>query len=348
MNPTADEVFLSQFSLFSNFDATELAEILFLARPISFSPGTCIFRQGDPTDGMYLLRKGLVQICARLLGDEEVELGRIGAGELIGEVSLVDRGVRSATASVLEQTEGYFFSSSHFDVLRNDLKSSAYKAMNTITKTLCERIRHQVSQVGKSGAGSGPSTTLAKHDPPDSGGLEESNYCSTSIVDRAILGAIPFFQGFSEEEVEIFLGSLKCLDVKRGTGLFAQDGDPEHCYLVVRGALRLGVAHDGMDEQLMILGPGQIAGDVALMDGQPHPWNCTVREGAILLEMPRAQFMDLQNRGSPVAFKFFNRVNHSLVIKLRKSIRHLTRIAAQGRVSPEEALGTEPTSAVDG
>ncbi len=348
MSPTADEVFLSNFSLFADFDAAELAEILFLARSISFTPGTCIFRQGDPSDGMYLLKKGSVRICARLLGDEEVELGRIGAGELIGEVSLVDRSVRSATASVLEQTEGYFFSTSHFDVLRNDLKSSAYKAMNTITKTLCERIRHQVTQIGKTGPGSGPFKTLAASKFRNSGGPDESDYRSTRTLDRNVLGAIPLFRGFREDELELFLDPLNRLDVARGTELFAQGGDAGRCYLVVRGALRLGIANGGADEQVMILGPGQIAGDVALMDGQEHPWNCTVREGAILLEMSRAQFRDLQHRGNPVAFKFFDRVNQSLVVKLRHTIRHITLIAAQGRLSTEEALGAEPASAIHG
>ncbi|MEE8434101.1 MAG: cyclic nucleotide-binding domain-containing protein, partial [bacterium] len=338
----------SKFSLFADFDAVELAEILFLARPISFTPGTCIFRQGDPSDGMYLVRKGSVRICARLLGDAEVELGRVGAGELIGEVSLVDRGVRTATASVLEQTEGYFFSTSNFEVLRNDLKSSAYKAMNSITRTLCERIRRQVSQIGNTGPGSWPSMTLAQAHFRNSGGADESDYRSTKTVDRHVLGAIPLFQGFREDELELFLAPLKRLDATRGTELFAQGDDAERCYLVVRGALRLGIASGGVDEQLMILAPGQIAGEVALMDDQEHPWSCAVREGAILLEMSRDQFKGLRHEGNPVAFKFFDRVNQSLVIKLRKTIRHITRIAAQGRLSTEEALGAEPTPAASG
>jgi len=89
----------------------------------------------------------------------------------------------------------------------------------------------------------------------------------------------------------------------------------------------------GTSEQLMILGPGQIAGAVAMMDGGPHFSTCEVRENSIVLEMPKKVFEQLRSTNDSAGFKFFTAINRSLVGKLRKNVRNTARLASQGRIS---------------
>lgn len=58
-----------------------------------YAPGEVIFAAGDPGDCMYAVVEGEVEIR---IGERTVE--RSGPGDVIGELALIDRSPRSATA----------------------------------------------------------------------------------------------------------------------------------------------------------------------------------------------------------------------------------------------------------
>ena len=64
----------------------------------TFSRGDIIFRQGDPGDCMYDIQFGTVDIYVNYGGDNEQKVAELTAGELFGEMSILDSSPRSATA----------------------------------------------------------------------------------------------------------------------------------------------------------------------------------------------------------------------------------------------------------
>ncbi len=67
--------------------------------PLTFQDNQIVFREGDDADGLYLIDEGIVRIesnCREI--DSDPVLARLGAGELLGELALLDGGMRSATA----------------------------------------------------------------------------------------------------------------------------------------------------------------------------------------------------------------------------------------------------------
>ena len=69
-----------------------------------YAPETVIFREGDQVDTLMLVGSGLVQISkAGRQGHEEV-LSLIEANDFFGELALLDRGPRSASAIALKST----------------------------------------------------------------------------------------------------------------------------------------------------------------------------------------------------------------------------------------------------
>ncbi len=70
--------------------------------------GDILVRQGEPSESLFIIRKGWVKIVAEGTGDEEVVLNQCGPGQVIGEMSLLDQKPRSNTivaispANVLE------------------------------------------------------------------------------------------------------------------------------------------------------------------------------------------------------------------------------------------------------
>jgi CRP-like cAMP-binding protein len=66
----------------------------------SFEPGATVFDQGDPSEEMYILLDGSIDV--RIGGSQ---VGTVGPGECLGEVSLLSQAVHSARAVVREPVE---------------------------------------------------------------------------------------------------------------------------------------------------------------------------------------------------------------------------------------------------
>lgn len=68
-----------------------------------YKAGEVIFRQGEPGRCAYIIESGRVQVSVRKDG-EDFPLTTLGEGEIFGEMAIIDRLPRSATATALEAT----------------------------------------------------------------------------------------------------------------------------------------------------------------------------------------------------------------------------------------------------
>jgi CRP/FNR family cyclic AMP-dependent transcriptional regulator len=70
----------------------------------NFATGELVFRQGDPSDYVILVRSGSVEVL-RELGEATILLGTAAAGEFVGEMGVLDEQPRSATVRAAEALE---------------------------------------------------------------------------------------------------------------------------------------------------------------------------------------------------------------------------------------------------
>jgi DNA-binding NtrC family response regulator len=61
--------------------------------------GTQLFREGDAGDSAFVVISGSVRVSKSIPGDDDVDVGTRGPGEWIGEMSMLDGDVRSATVT---------------------------------------------------------------------------------------------------------------------------------------------------------------------------------------------------------------------------------------------------------
>ena len=78
-----------------------------------FAEGQILFREGDPSDGVFRLLAGIVDVVRELDGDL-ILLGTIGGGQFIGEMGVVENRPRSATVRATSKIEAEFLNPTEF------------------------------------------------------------------------------------------------------------------------------------------------------------------------------------------------------------------------------------------
>jgi len=89
---------IARVPLFTELDAGEIADIMELLRAEVVETGDIIVRAGDPAHSMYFIAAGEVEVVVRK------EHLRLGVGQFFGEVAVLRRSRRSATATALTRT----------------------------------------------------------------------------------------------------------------------------------------------------------------------------------------------------------------------------------------------------
>lgn len=100
MISTVEKVlFLKSQDLFSQIASEDLATIARITDEIRLEEGDEICREGEPGDTLFLIVQGQVRVHKL-----ERELARLGTGDIVGEMSLLDSEPRSATVTCLSDT----------------------------------------------------------------------------------------------------------------------------------------------------------------------------------------------------------------------------------------------------
>lgn len=82
---------------FSRLSDAELEAFTTISRRCQFQDGECIFSEGDGADAMYVVDSGTVVISIEKAG-QHVMVAGLGKGSIFGEMALLNRDTRSATA----------------------------------------------------------------------------------------------------------------------------------------------------------------------------------------------------------------------------------------------------------
>ncbi|MBV8566623.1 MAG: Crp/Fnr family transcriptional regulator [Methylobacteriaceae bacterium] len=96
---------LDRCLLFRVLDERSRSELLARARRSSFAAGLPIFHLGDPGQSMMAVLTGTVRVSLPTLKGRTIVLADLPAGEVFGEVALLDGKERSADATALTNCE---------------------------------------------------------------------------------------------------------------------------------------------------------------------------------------------------------------------------------------------------
>ena len=135
--------------IFSDLSSRELKMVEKIIHRRFYRDGEIIFHQGDPGVGMYVIARGKVRIFMTDERGTVVDLVTLGVGDFFGETSVIDGGVRSASAQAIGDTELLgFFRPDLFAIIERFPKLGA-KILLKIAMVYSQRLRNTNAELMK-------------------------------------------------------------------------------------------------------------------------------------------------------------------------------------------------------
>lgn len=143
---------LALAELFEGFTDTQLDMVVAICERVTYEKGHILFREYEDTDELYVISRGGVEVLMNpgVVGTsaadramDPVVLTELRQGQLLGEIALVDQGLRSATARVSQNgTELLRIPRQKLMTLSDSYPDLGYKLMKNLAADLAMKLRH--------------------------------------------------------------------------------------------------------------------------------------------------------------------------------------------------------------
>ena len=135
MIPVLEKIhFLRRVSLFKGFSITDMIIMAQIAKEVSFEEGHILFKVGDPGDALYLMLEGKVDI----LNENEKLLVSVMPPDCFGEIAVLDKKGRSATAKCAEECRMLMITSADFQEILEEYPALYKNIVYLLTSWLRE------------------------------------------------------------------------------------------------------------------------------------------------------------------------------------------------------------------
>ncbi len=133
---------LKGMQMFRYLSYKELVRVSNIAEMLDVNEGARVFAAGDAGESMYVVLSGKVRLTKA-----DTVVAEMGRGHHFGEMSLVDRSVRSLTATAIETTRLLMITRKEFyDIIKRE-PASAVKMLWSFVQVLGQRLRKTTSDL---------------------------------------------------------------------------------------------------------------------------------------------------------------------------------------------------------
>ncbi|MCB8942488.1 MAG: cyclic nucleotide-binding domain-containing protein [Ardenticatenaceae bacterium] len=284
---------LKKTPLFARLPASAFAKLAETMRPQQLAEAEILFRQGDLGTDMFIITAGSVKV---VLADEhgrEIFLNEYGPGQVIGELALLSQKPRAATVIATSPT-----------------------SLLKLTRDTFLGFIGSVTEI-------------------DYASVEDFHYYLRQQYKIEMLKRIDWFADMALSELAVIANKLATQQFDRNQVLFRR-GDPgDAFYIITQGWVSAFVnadeaAPDG--GSLIILnqfGPGDVFGEMALLDNKPRSAGIMALSDLEVLTLSRAEFLLLLEEHAPVALETLRSLTGKLrfaAIYLEKAVSWSQRI----------------------
>lgn len=113
---------------------------VFTPGAFTLSPGEVLFEEGDPSGCAYFIESGLIEVI-HINGENVTTVGLAEAGQILGEMGVIDHLPRAATARAKKETSVRMVPA---EVLE-EIVARGDPAIQALVKTLISRLRDAIA-----------------------------------------------------------------------------------------------------------------------------------------------------------------------------------------------------------
>lgn len=143
---------LAGVELFEGLTKEEIDKVCSLCNKREYSENEIIAAQNTPGTEMFIIQEGFVEVSVQRKGGSAGKvIVNLGTGQTVGEMSLIDQGLRSATIKAINTpTILQVISQADFETLCEEDNHIGYIVMRNIAADLSFRLRqrHLVDLIG--------------------------------------------------------------------------------------------------------------------------------------------------------------------------------------------------------
>jgi len=137
--------------------------------------------------------------------------------------------------------------------------------------------------------------------PQDKTG-ESRGFSSSKL---AVLRKHPIFSDLDPEAFDQLCRYAKYSTLKRGATIYSKGEPGNSLVAVISGTVKISVSSsDGRSAILNLIGPGEIVGEVAVLDGQARTADCTANTNCEIFIIDRREFLPFVRSQPALAMKF--------------------------------------------
>ena len=131
---------LSKVSLFSGLTRRQLEHVAEITDEVQVETGRVLARQGEPAHVAYVIVSGEAAISV-----DGQTVGNLGPNEMVGEMGLIDGGLRAATVTAASDMDVYVIEPGRFGTLLDEVPGLTKELLIAVTKRLrnADRLLHQ-------------------------------------------------------------------------------------------------------------------------------------------------------------------------------------------------------------
>jgi CRP/FNR family cyclic AMP-dependent transcriptional regulator len=136
------------------------------------------------------------------------------------------------------------------------------------------------------------------------------------------------------DQVQQLLGHVERNEIGADEYVVAEGTRSDALFLVWDGELEALTGTPAGDRQVGLVGPGELIGDISLLDPGPATASVLAPQGCTVLRLDRSEFDELRESSPAVATALVHQLLLSLATRVRSATQQLDDVLSGGPVSP--------------